>query len=58
VVSEHPLEPELDFEEEEFIQDDDDDVSTDSDVAIEQTISADAIDSAYLVFHRFDKLDN
>jgi hypothetical protein len=48
VTQEHPLETELDFEEE-FIPDDDD-ISTDSDVAIVASpIDTDAIDSSYLV---------
>ena len=50
VTQERPLETELDFEEE-FIHDDDD-LSSDSDVAVvtlEPAMSADAIDSSYLV---------
>jgi hypothetical protein len=48
VTQEHPLEAEIDFEEE-FIHDDDD-LSSDSDVAIVTLDQAtDAIDSSYLV---------
>jgi hypothetical protein len=48
VTQEHPLETEIDFEEE-FIHDDDD-LSSDSDVAIVTLDQAtDAIDSSYLV---------
>ena len=50
VTQERPLETELDFEEE-FIHDDDD-LSSDSDVAVvtlEPAMSVDAIDSSYLV---------